>query len=55
MLILDHWSSLLATNLDGTFRFYDVGVLHEIKIEYSAVKSNFTAQAMDSNILQREK
>jgi len=45
LLILDQWTSLLSPVLSGTMLFDLAGYLHEIKIEYSAGKSNSTGQA----------
>ena len=45
VLILDQWTSLLSPSLSGTVAFDMAGHLHEIKLEYAAVKSNSTAQA----------
>jgi len=45
VLILDQWTSLLAPSQSGTLAFDMAGHLYEIKLEYTAVKSNNTAQA----------
>ena len=45
VLILDQWISLLSPSMSGTVFFNSAGQLHEIKLEYSTVRSNNTAQA----------
>ena len=45
ILILDQWTSLLSPSLSGTLSFDLVGNLHEMKVEYAAVRSNATTQA----------
>ena len=48
LLILDQWTSLLSSSLSGTVHFSLAGHLHQVKLEYSAIKykHNNTGQAV---------